>query len=173
MLKQLDASGLAVTWHGDLRIRVARQIASGQPVRSASATLPRLRAKESFTAPDSISSRDGQRKAAFGPDFEAKFNGFADILERLRLGHALAHTTGDRRAFGDPRAGFVSVDGHGEFHGPKLPSHLFVGKLGFFPRQLGRALTLWGDQRLGVDQLTTEYSDIRRGRPMSDALALP
>ena len=62
----------------------------------------------------------GQRQAAFGADLQAKPDGFADVLEGGGLGRALADATGDRRAFGDPGAGLVAVDGHGKFHAGKL-----------------------------------------------------
>mgnify|MGYP001554293616 CR=1 FL=1 len=66
------------------------------------------------------STRDGDREAAFGADFEAKFDGLADILERGGFGGALAHATGNGRALGNPRAGFIAVNGHGKLHGDKL-----------------------------------------------------
>ena len=59
---------------------------------------------------------DCQGHAVFGPDFEATENGFADVFNGFVLGRSLADAAGDGRAFGDPDAVFVAVEGNHEFH---------------------------------------------------------
>ena len=82
----------------------------------------------------------GQRQAALGADLQAKPDGLADVFEGGGLGRALADAAGDRRAFGDPGAGLVAVNGHGKFHGHKLSRGLPVCKLGLILGQLGEQL---------------------------------
>jgi hypothetical protein len=53
-------------------------------------------------------------------DFQAKLNGFANIFDGRRLARALAHTAGDGRALGDPRAGFIAVKSYRKLHGHKI-----------------------------------------------------
>ena len=59
---------------------------------------------------------DGQRQAAFGPDFQAGGYGVADVGEGFNAAISLTDTTGNRRAFGDPNPVLISIKGGDEPH---------------------------------------------------------
>ncbi len=59
---------------------------------------------------------DGQRQAAFGPDFQAGGDGVADVGEGFNAAISLADTTRNRRAFGDPNPVLIPIKGGDELH---------------------------------------------------------
>ena len=69
-----------------------------------------------------------ERQAAFGADFEAERDGFLDVLERVRLGLALADAAGNGRTLGHPHSILVPVNRHRKFHGLDLTHGQMVGK---------------------------------------------
>ena len=62
-------------------------------------------------------SFDGQWHAALGTNFEAGGDRFLDFTERLVASSALSDAARNGRAFTNPNAIFVTVEGREEFHG--------------------------------------------------------
>ena len=83
--------------------------------------------------------------AAFGADFETERDGFLDVLERLRPGLALAHATGNGRAFSDPNAVLVAVKCHRKFHDSCLTHEREVCK-----RPSGQRMAWWYHPQYGL-----------------------
>jgi hypothetical protein len=66
-----------------------------------------------------VQSFEGERHAAFGPDFEAKRNRFLDVLHCFLARASLTHTTWNGGTFDDPHSVFVTIDHGWELHAPQ------------------------------------------------------